>query len=340
MYISSQNLFASMRQSVLQTQSNLSTLQTEETSGYYADLGLQLGGSTGATISLAQESSHLTALTTSNQSVSTRLSTTSTAIASIMSDAQAMSNTLVANASNSAITTTTQTQAQSGLQSLIGKLNTYVGGQYIFAGINTSVAPMGDYATTLNATNQALAQDLPANQSQATPADIANAVSGSGQFGALFQPGGTRTLTTASTTPITSQVAPQQSIVSSASANQPAFQKIAQAYALLANLGGKTLNAAASQAVIATATQLLNQGLSGLTDIQANIGTAQNTLSAANDHMSAQQIVLTSNVDSVEKVDAYSLSTKLTSLSTQLQVAYSLTNQLKSLSLVNYLTGG
>ncbi len=339
MYISSQNLFSSLRQSVLQTQSNLSTLQTEEASGTYADLGLQLGGQTGATISFAQESSHLAALTTSNEAVSTRLATTTSTINDIMSDAQALSNTLIANASSSVIPASTQTAAQTSLQSLISKLNTSTGGQYIFGGINTTTAPMPDYDTTAADVDQALNQDLP-DESTATPTDLANAVSSSGHFGTLFTAGGSGALTTATTNTITSQISPQQTITTSVSANQTAFQQIAQAYALLGNLGGKTLTDATGQALVATATSLLNEGLAGLTTIQADIGTSQNSVSAANDHMSAQQTILTTNVGSAENVDTYTLSTKLSALTNQLQVAYSLTSDLKSLSLVNYLQGG
>lgn len=340
MYISSPNLFSSMRQSVLQTQTSLSTAQAETTSGIYADLGLHLGGKAGSTISFAQESGHLSEVTASNTAVATRLSTTSSAIDSIMSDAQALSNVLIGNGSSAKILASTTTQAQFSFQSLISKLNTYVGGQYVFGGINTAVAPMGDFAATSDAADQALKQDLPADTSQTTPADIAAAASGSGEFGALFEAGGAKALTTASTTQVASQVAPGQFLTTSVSANQAAFQQIAKAYALLSNLGGKDLGDKAGEAVISTATQLLNAGLAGLTEIQANVGTAQNAVSAANDRMSAQQVILTSSVDDMEKVDTYSLSTKLTALSNQLQVAYSLTSQLKSLSLVNYLTGG
>ena len=272
--------------------------------------------------------------------MTTRLSTTSSTINDIMSDAQALSNTLIANASTAAIASSTQTLAQSSLQSLISKINTSIAGQFIFGGINTANAPMGDYDATAAAADSALASDLPSDTSQATAADIATAVSSVGNFGALFTAGGPGVLTKASTTAIASQISPQQSVATSVSANQTAFQQIAAAYALLGGLGGKTLNDAASRAVVATATNLLNTGLAGLTAIQADVGTAQNAVSAANDHMSAQQTILTSNVDSVENVDSYTLSTKLTALTNQLQVAYSLTNQIKSLSLVNYLTAG
>ena len=340
MYISSQNLYSSLRQSVLQAQSSLSTLQQESTSGKYADLGLQLGNQAGATIALAQGSSHLTSLTASNVAVSTRLASTYSAIESITSDAQALSETLIANASSAAISPSTQAQAQSSLQSLLSKLNTYVGGQYVFAGINSSVAPFGDYASTANTADQALQADLPADETQATPDQIATAVSSSGNFGALFEPGTSGILTTASTAQITSQIAPQQSLTTSVTANQTGFQQIAKAYSLLSALGNTAVSEPTSQAIVATATSLLSAGIASLTNIQADIGTAQNAVSAANDNITAQQTILTSNVSDAEDVDTYSLSTKLTAYSNQLQVAYSLTSQLKSLSLVNYLTGG
>ncbi|MDR3570981.1 MAG: flagellin, partial [Candidatus Pacebacteria bacterium] len=63
-------------------------------------------------------------------------------------------------------------------------------------------------------------------------------------------------------------------------------------------------------------------------------------VTSANTSMAAQQTILTKNVASLEDVDATTLSTTVTNLQTQLQDSYSLTSQLKSLSLVNYLTAG
>jgi flagellar hook-associated protein 3 FlgL len=343
MYISSQNFTTSLRQSVLQTETSLSTAQTEVGSGVYADLGLQLGGSASTAISLSQQSASLTSMTNSNVTATARLSSTDSALTSIITAAQTMSNTLIGGGTT--ISSSSQTEAQANLRSLIGTLNTSVAGQYIFGGTNTQTIPMTDYATSSSASDTALDADLAginSDPSQITGDQMqAYLASTTSQFGSLFQTGGNwNTLSAASSTAITSQVSTSQTATTSVSANQTGFQNIAQAYAMINGLTGTSLSSDASQAVVTAATQLLNAGIASLTTVQANVGDTQNTVAAANTQMAAQQTILTNNVNDLEQVDTYTLSTKVTALQTQLQDAYSLTNQLKSLSLVNYLTAG
>jgi flagellar hook-associated protein 3 FlgL len=344
-YISSQNFTTSLRQSVLQTQSNLATVQIEVGSGVYADLGLQLGGQTSTAISLSQQSASLTARTSSNAAASTRLSSTDSALTSIAATAQSLSNTLVSNTSGGAISASTLTEADAAIQSLTGALNTSVAGQYIFGGTNTQTPPMNAVATNTSAVNAALTSDLAGinpDTTQITGSQMqAYLASTTSQFGGLFQSSGSwSTLSSASATAITSEISNSETAKTSVSANQTAFQNIAQAYAMLTGLGTVKLGADARQAVVNAATTLLNTGLASLTTIQANVGSTQNSITAANSQMAAQQIILTNNVNNLEQVDTYTLSTRVTALQTQLQAAYSLTNQLKSLSLVNYLTAG
>lgn len=67
-YISTQSISSAMRQSVLQMQAT----------GNYADIGQTLGAQTGESVSLQAENSYLQTISNTNQTVSTRLSTTQT----------------------------------------------------------------------------------------------------------------------------------------------------------------------------------------------------------------------------------------------------------------------
>ena len=79
-YISTQYLSSSLQLSVLKLQSQLATAQSESTSGQYADLGLQLGSQAGHEVSLQNENGLLQTYTTTNAAVATSLSTTATAL--------------------------------------------------------------------------------------------------------------------------------------------------------------------------------------------------------------------------------------------------------------------
>lgn len=344
MYVSSQTLTSTMRQSVLRTEGALTTAQNEVSSGVYSDLGLQLGGQTGYAVSLSQESGRLTDITNSNTSAAARLSSTSSAISSIMTSAQTLSNQLITASGDTSISSLIQEDAQTSLQNLIGTLNTSVGGQYIFSGTNTANASMSSYSDVMSASSTALNTDLAglnSDPSQITGDQMQTYLAdNTTTFGGLFQGNGWSSISAASTTTISSQISPSQTASTSVSASNTAFQQIAQAYAMLANLGSAGLGSDASQAVITSATKLLTAGTAGLTALQADVGVVQDNITAANSQMSAQQTILTDNVNNLEDVDTYTLSTKVTALQTQLQDAYSVTSQLKSLSLVNYLTSG
>jgi flagellar hook-associated protein 3 FlgL len=57
----------------------------------------------------------------------------------------------------------------------------------------------------------------------------------------------------------------------------------------------------------------------------------------ANTHMSAQMTILQTQINNLDSVNLYQTSTLVSSLTTQIQTAYSLTAALQKLSLVNYL---
>lgn len=338
-YISTQTFQTIMQQPIMQTQAALATAQQEVSSGVYADLGQQLGSQTSFAISLAQQSQQITAITGANATTSTRLSSTVSSINAMMTDAQNLSNSLLASAGSPTVLQTVQTQAQSGLTDLVGQLNTSVGGQYIFGGINTQNAPITDTTSIETAATTAFNADLSTSQNSGT--DLATVLgSSSGATQTLFQGSGWTSLSSASSTALTSQISPTDSITSSVSANEPAFQQIAQAYSLLNASAGTTLTSAQTQAVVTQANSLLSAGIAGLTKIEAGVGVSQAAVTDANTSMAAQQTILTQNVESLENVDTASLSTTVNNLSTQLQDSYSLTSQLKSLSLVNYLSAG
>ncbi len=348
-YISTQSLSTPLRQSVMQLQAQLTTAQQEVSTGQYADLGLQLGGQTGQTLSLGQASNQLQTLTNTNQIATTRLSSTSSALDSIMATAQSFSNTLLSTGATATIPKTMQEAASSGLQSLISALNTSVSGQYIFSGTNTAAQTIGNYTDTppsasKTAVDTAFSTAFGMSQTDSNVSSISGSAMQSflnGNFSALFTGSNwSSNWSSASSQTQTSQISPSQQIATSVSANQTALQDLAQAYTMVTELGGQNFGADASQAVITTATKLVNQAISGLTDLQAGVGIAQSNITEANSQMSAQKSLLQTNIGSLENVDSYSLSTTISQLQTQIESSYQLTASLKSLSLVTYLPAG
>lgn len=344
-YISTASISSSLRQSVLQLQSGLAQNQTELSTGNYADIGLSLGSETGRSVSLQAENALLQTIADTNSTVSTRLSTTQNQLADLQSSAQTLLNALVPTSGSTTGAAAIQSTAENNLKSLIVGLNSSLNGDQLFAGINTSAAPITDYyapsAVNKQAVDAAFSTAFGTSQSGASVSSISGAAMQSfldTQFPALFQGANwTSDWSSASDQTLTSEIAPNQVENTSVSANQTAFQQLAQAYVMVADLGTQNLGEGAYQAVISSAQTLLTSAIGGLTNLQANVGLVQSGVSSADNQMSLQMNLLSAQVSNLESVNPYEASTRVSELQTQIETSYSLTSQLQALSLVKFL---
>jgi flagellar hook-associated protein 3 FlgL len=343
--ISTQTIASVLSQSVLQMQSDLATNEAEMASGTYADLGLTLGAQTGESVSLQSENSLLQTITDTNQTVTTRLSMTQTILGNLQTSAQNLLNSLLEGNGSNSTAASIQALGQSDLQNLISNLNSSVSGDYIFAGTNTGNQPITDYYAP-SAPNQAAVDNaflsafgMPQSSSSVstiTGSSMQNFLDN--QFAALFQ--GTNWSTnwsSASSQPLTSEISETQMADTSVSANDTAFQQLAQAYTMIAGLGTQNLSSSAYQAVTSTAQSLLSSAISSLVSLQANVGLIQSNVSTATNQMSAQMNILSTQIGNLDNVNPYEVATQVNNLQTQIETAYSLTSQLQHLSLVQYL---
>jgi flagellar hook-associated protein 3 FlgL len=348
-FISTQYLSSSMRLSVLRMQSDLATLQTESTSGQYADVGLHLGSQAGEEISLQNENGLLQTGIHTNSVVAARLSTTQSALDSLRSTAQSALTALTEWTPETDTGSTLQNLGANSLQSLISTANTSVGGQYIFAGINTGVAPMTDYTAPPAAAHTAIQTAFTAYLAALAPPATPQTVTGVQMQGFLSTPAFVNQFqepawsaagsnwSSASSTNINSNISPTERIDTSTNVNQPGFHQLTQAYAMLNEFTGAGVPQGAMQVVVSQAAALINKGMAALTTTEATIGAAQQRVTDANDNMSAQMTILQTQIDNLDSVNPYQTATQVSSLTTQLQTAYSLTSQLQQLSLVKYL---
>ncbi len=344
-FISTQSISSSMRQSVLQMQSELAASQTEVATGTHADIGLSLGATTGESVSLQAETSMLQTLTNTNQTVATRLSATQSTLSSLQTSAQNLLNSLLEGSGSNSNAITIQASGQNDLQGLITSLNSSLNGDYTFAGTNTGTQPITDYYATGAANKTAVDNAFLAAFGMSQTSSGVTTISGANmqnfldtQFAPLFQ--GTNWSTnwsSASSQTLTNQISQSQTASTSVSANNPAFQQLAQAYTMVADLGTRNLSSSAYQAVSSTAQSLLTSAISNLTDLQANIGMVQSDVTNANNQMSVQSNILSTQISNLESVNTYEVSTRITDLQTQIETSYALTSQLAQLSLVKFL---
>jgi len=344
-FISTQSITTSMRQSILQMQSDLAANETEVSTGNYADIGLSLGATSGEDVSLQAQTSMLQTLTNTYQTVATRLSATQTTLSGLQTSAQKLLNSLLEGDGSNSNASTIQASGQNDLQGLISSLNSSLNGDYTFAGTNTGTQPITNYYATRAANKTAVDNAYLTAFGMSQTSSGVSTISGANmqsfldtQFASLFQ--GTNWSTnwsSASSQTLTNQISESQTASTSVSANNPAFQQLAQAYTMVADLGTQNLNSSAYQAVSSTAQSLLTSAISNLTDLQANVGMVQTDVTNANNQMSVQSNILSTQIGNLESVNTYEVSTRITDLQTQIEDSYALTSQLAQLSLVKFL---
>ena len=345
-FVSTQFLANSLVGPVMQAQSQLTAAMTEESTGQYADLGLQLGDRSGYELSLKEQVGQLQTLTSNNSLVSTGLSTAQNALQAIQSSAQTTLNDLATWTPSANSGASLQNMGQSALQSLIASTNATSGDQYVFGGENSSAAPMADYyANPASAAKTAIDQAfqtafgvLPSDPAAAniSASDMQSFLSG--PFAALFTGASwSADWSSASSVNTSAEIAPGQTVTTSTNANQPGFQQLAQAYAMLSEFGGSALSSDAQQAVATAASSLVSQGLNSMINLQAGLGSTQSAVTNANNSMSSQLTILQDQIGNLDNVNQTATAAQITSLTNQVQMAYELTSRLSQLNLAQYL---
>jgi flagellar hook-associated protein 3 FlgL len=334
------------RLTILKLQKRLVTAQQELASGRLADTGLTLGGRTSETVSLRQQYARLTTLKETNSFVTTRLDVSQTVLSTLSETAQKFIGTMIATRDAEGGASVAQNEAKADLVALIDGLNNTVGGEYLFAGINNTVKPMTDYfATPASAARTAVANAFTAafGTTQSDPANVA--ITGAAMqtfldttFSALFDdPSWSTDWSSASTVNVTSRISAFETVESSANTDEQAFRKLAKAYTMVADLGAENLSREAFAQVADTASRLAGEAIQDLSGIQARLGTSAARVTAANSRMSAQIDIINSQIDNLEQVDPFEAATRVTTLMTQLETAYSLTARVQRLTILNYL---
>jgi flagellar hook-associated protein 3 FlgL len=345
-FVSSQFLANSLVQPVMQAQSSLTTAMTEESTGQYANLGLELGEQSGYELSLKEQVAQLQTLTSNNSLVSTSLSTAQSALSAISSSAKTTLSSLTTWTPSANSGASLQNMGQSALQSLIASTNATSGDQYVFGGINSAVAPLADYySTPASAAKTAVDQAfqttfgiLPSDPAAANISASAMQSFLSGPFAALFQGASwSANWSSASSADTSAAIAPGQIVTTSTDANQPGFQELAQAYTMLSEFGGSQLSGTAQQAVADAAASLVSQGVDSLTNTQAKLGSTQSAVTDATSSMSSQLTILQQQLGNLDDVNANTTAAQINSLTNQIEMAYELTSRLQQLNLAQYL---
>ena len=106
---------------------------------------------------------------------------------------------------------------------------------------------------------------------------------------------------------------------------------------MMSALGGQNMSEASRQLLTSRATESLSQGLSQLTAIRGSMGADQARLEDTDKTLSARSNILNTTIGTLEGVDPYEASTRVTTLTNLLESSYALTARISRLSILNYL---
>ncbi len=343
--VSSYMLANSTRNILAKAQADLIKAQQESTTGFVFDKGLTLGSRTGQSISLRKEYDRLSVLTDTNGVIKERMTTSQDALTNLIKGTQDFLGTVTVMSGGTVARAVAVDKAKNLMQTATGLANTSFNGEYVFAGVNTDVKPMGDYDAAGNPARAAVLQSFqdyfgfPTTDPQVaniTAADMKNYLDTS--FSAEFDAGSwSANWSSASDTLVKSRIAPSELAETSASANSAGFRQMAMSYTMVAELGDIGLSQSAFDAVMGKATVTTTQAISSLADTQSFLGNAQARTKDATDRLGVQLNVLNSSVLDLEAVDPNEAATRVNALTTQIQASYALTVKIQSLSLLNYL---
>jgi flagellar hook-associated protein 3 FlgL len=231
------------------------------------------------------------------------------------------------------------------LKNLVLQLNMSTGGQYIFAGTNTKQKPVKDYIDTppsdaKKAVNDAFKAKFGIEQTApevaGIPADEMKAFLNE-EFADLFDVGWQGVWSSARSENIESRISLSERIETSTNANETGIRKLAMAYTMISDLGVPSLGIETREVVINKAMEIMGSTTHDVVQVQASLGTAEKSITEANARMGLQKKIIDEGIGKLEGVDPAEAKTRVDALTTQIQMSYSLTSQLRQLSLINYL---
>ncbi|MBO9097294.1 MULTISPECIES: flagellar hook-associated family protein [unclassified Rhizobium] len=347
--ISSSAIQNAMRLTIKQSQNEMTKASLEATTGVYADMGVSLGGNISQSIDMTRDVSRLDSLTASNSTAAARMTATQSGLADMTSQSQTFLDQLVAlqgnqDASSIALS---QTTATSTISSFVADANTQLNGQYIFAGTNTDVQPVTDQTTAATAAIQSALTDYMAAQSPPVTSKSDLTADQMNDFiSTKVQPmflddtspaPNWSSWSSASDQNMTSRINNSEVIETSTNSNASGMRYMALSATVAKALMGTDISKAALNAVTTNAISFARQGIDGMNAQASQLGLSQSRVTKANDAISAQKDIINNRIVDLQGVDPYEASTKVNSLETQLQTAYTIVSKIQQLSLVNYL---
>lgn len=341
-FISTQSLQNAPRSNIMRLQQELAKTSEELTTGFRADVALDYGVRSDASVELRNLMTRNEAIIQNNTAVSIQISTTENALKDLRDNAQEFLNSLLSLNDGAASPTTLATDGRAKLESFLSTLNVSDGRRFLFGGVNSGAEPMKAYesgaqAAALTAFSNAFGGRSPSDPTtkDITPADMEAFLDGA--FATEFaDPNWGTNWSGASDEVRTSAISPAETVKTSVSANETAMRKLAMAYTMVAEFSNGNLDSATLNVVVTKAREALGTSINGLITASTTVGATKARITTVNEQMTASIDTLKNKISLFEGVDSAEAKTKSDLLTTQIEMSYSLTSQIMKLSIMNY----
>lgn len=345
-YISTLSWTTASLNAIPRLQGEIKKANTELATGRFDDVGLTLGVRTSLSVDLRTEKNSLQGLVEGNSLVDAMTIRSQSALGAMTTTSNDFLKNLLSGQATAGTAPQLETEARASLASFSAALNSTDGTRYVFGGVNSSVTPMKDYATSASAAvNAAYAAKFGLNPANPQGDPKVNSITAAQmqdfldhEFADIFNNNASwsANFSSASDEVITKQISPTERATVSVSANDQAMRKLSMAFTMVGYLGVQNMNSNALQAVMDTARTAVTVGVTGLTAAAAAIGVTQTRVKAATTQMQGTLDVVTSRISTLEGVDTAEAKTRLDALTNQLNMSYSTTSTLMKLSILNY----
>ncbi|MGH1418894.1 MAG: flagellar hook-associated family protein [Hyphomicrobiaceae bacterium] len=346
--ISTYSWFSANNSQISRIREQLDVAQRELSTGRHADVGLELGSKISTDVKLRSELSKIETRSDANAHLSSRLDATQEALTYLVSEAQSFVAELTTAIGNSLDSgrTVAITHAKSSLATLEDIGNTSFAGMYVFAGDNVSQPPFGDYFSDTTSSARLGVATAFFNEfgvSQTDPAvenlsdqDVEDFLGNA--FSSLFEdPNWSTTWSSASDTEFKVEVSENEILNLSATAQGQAFRDLASGLTIIADLGIENMNEPAYEAATMAALEKVNASITGLVEMQSNLGLVQDKVETRTKYDSVRMTIVTSHINQLESVDSTEAANRLSTLLTQLETSYAATARIQRLSLMNFI---
>lgn len=339
-----------MRLTIRQAQNELLKSQQEVSTGFYADIGAELGSKTSTVVDLNRESLRLNSMISNNSIATQRLSASQEALKQIATAAEEMNNALItiSGSSNSDTINTTIMTVSNSLSTMTSMANQSANGEFLFAGINTDVQPIAEYTDTSAAKTAFDAAfttyfGFPPTDTVGTATIAATGTPSMEDFiTTVLEPmftgaDWTTNWSSATDQAMTSRITQSETVQTSASANENGFRYFALAAIVTKELMTIGAPANAVTTAINKAIDYTGRAITGINSTRSELGLSQNRIEKADASLKVQVDIIETSLSSKIEVDAYEASTRVNSLLSMVEASYTLTSKIQALSLVNYL---